>query len=87
MDINKPKEYEFITEVIDWMRRPMNYTVVEYHRSCMQTMTDRKFREEIKIFLKQRFYMVYTVYNQLKIADMPRGFLGRAATMYIKDVL
>ena len=85
--MNKPKEYEFITKVIEWLKRPMNYTVVTYHRSCMQTMTDRKFREEIKIFLKQRFYTMYTAGAQLKITEMPRGFLGRAATMYINDVL
>ena len=82
--MNKPKEYEFITKVIEWLRRSMNSTVVEYHRSCMQTMTDKNFREEIKRFLKQRFY---TMYTEIRVTDMPRGYLGRAATMYINDVL
>lgn len=85
--MNKPKEYEFITKVIEWLKRPMNYTVVEYQRSCMQTMTDKNFREEIKRFLKQRFCTMYTVGAQIRVTDMPRGFLGRAATMYINDVL
>lgn len=73
----------FITAVYEWTNEYRNRPVVDYHYSCMQVMKPTRFKEEIKAFIAQRLYQMYGVVKE----DLPKGFIGRAATMYINDVL
>lgn len=73
----------FITAVYEWTNEYRNRPVVDYHCSCMQTMTPKNFVEEIKEFLSQRILQMYSIEKK----DLPRGFLGRAARLYIEEVM
>jgi len=73
----------FICSVSEWINQYRNQPVLDYHYSCMHMMAEKNFINEIKSFLFQRIFQMYG----LRKEDLPRGFLGRAAKIYIQEVM
>ena len=66
----------FLLGVYEWLCRPNNRCVEDWHYSSAVVEDEKTFRTTIRDFLKQRFYQMYGY-------EPDRRFIYRAVNKYI----
>ena len=73
------KVNEFLAEVYEWLCRPNNRCVEDWHYSCADVEDEKSFRGTIRQFLTQRWWQMFGCKPDSK-------FMYRATTKYIYNM-
>ena len=73
------KVNEFLIECYEWLNKPMNRAVEDWHYACGKCMEESSFRSTIRQFLTQRFFQMFGY-------KPDRKFMYRAVSKYIYNM-